>query len=266
MVARMASALIVLAALCAGTLLGAYMLKPKLGPYPNYEPEVELEYLYIRIFNTTVAINGVGPQNATMASFMAVIKVGNPYNNTDILPSTVAIHVPQDVDYEESNASTVTFTATISIKEKGSQVPSGGSPPNDSVEIIKSGDGFAYGFTNDLILDHGVVRFSLRDISSVIPRNSDAYVMISGTVPLPELWGKNVRTWFHGGSWAYVVISIDGKALGNNLEVKGTSDYVLILKVRLTHEGNEYWYGSIPKVVLDNPTDILVIIPKGVTT
>lgn len=266
MVARMASALIVLAALCAGTLLGAYMLKPKLGPYPNYEPEVKLEYLYIRIFNTTVAINGVGPQNATMASFMAVIKVGNPYNDTDILPSTVAIHVPQDVDYEESNASTVTFTATISIKEKGGQIPAEGSPPNDSVEIIKSGDGFAYGFTNDLILDHGVARFSLRDISSVIPRNSDAYVMISGTVPLPELWGKNVRTWFHEGSWAYVVISINGKALGNNLEVKGTSDYVLILKVCLTHEGNEYWYGSIPKVVLDNPTDILVIIPKGVTT
>lgn len=263
MVARVASALIVLAALCAGTLLGAYMLKPRLGPYPNYEPEVKLEYLYIRIFNTTVMINGAGPKNVTMASFMAVIKVGNPYNDTDILPSTVAIHIPQDAYYGESNTSNVTFTATMSIKEKGGQVPAGGSPPNGSVEVIKSGDGFAYGFTNDLILDHGVARFSLRDVSSVIPRNSDAYITVSGTVPLPELWGRNVRAWFHGDSWAYVIVSIDGKALGNNLEVKGTSDYVLILKVRLTREGDEYWYGSIPSPILYNPTDILVIIPRG---
>ncbi len=266
MVAKPAMALIVMAALCAGALLGAYMLKPKLGPYPNYEPEVKLEYLYVRVFNTTVMVNSAGLKNVTMVSFMAVIKVGNPYNNTDILPSTVAIHIPQETYYEESNASTVAFTVTIGAKEKGGQVPAGGSPPKDSLEIIKGGDGFAYGFTNDLILNHGVAHFSLRDVSSVIPRNSDAYIVVSSTTPLPEVWGRNVESWFHGGSWAYVLVSIDGEALGNNLEVKGTSDYVLILKVRLTHEGDEYWYGSIPKVVLDNPTDSLLIIPKGTTT
>ena len=264
MVARVALALIVLAALCAGILLGAYMLKPQLGPYPNYEPKVQLEYLYIRIFNTTLATGNAGSKDVTMVSFIAIVKVVNPYNDTDILPSAVAVHIPQDVNYKESAGSKVTFTATVSIS---GQPASGGSPPNNSTEVLKGGDGFAYGFTNDLILSHGVVHFSLRDINSIIQHDSTAYITISGTVPLPEIWSKNVRTWFHESSkglWTYVVVSIDGKALGNNLEAKGTSDYVLILKVRLTRQGNEYWYGSVPKPVLDNPSDILVVVPKGV--
>jgi len=266
---KLITALIVVAALCAGTLLGAYMLKPRLGPYPNYEPDVKLEYLYIRIFNTTTTIDGVEPRNITMLAFMAVVRVVNPYNDVDILPNTMAVHVPQDVYYKESNAGTVTFTATINIKEKGGHVPAGGSPPNDSVEVIKSGNGFAYGYTNDLILDHGATRFSLRDINSVIPHDSIAYVTISCTIPLPEVWSKHMGTWFHegsGGPWAYVVVSIDGKALGAGLEDKGTADYVLMLKVRLMHDGNEYWYGSIPGPILYNPADTLVVIPRGATT
>ncbi len=260
---KLATALIVVVALCAGALLGAYMLKPKLGPYPNYVPEVRLEYLYLRVFNTTVMISGE-PRNVTMVSFMAVVRVGNPYSDVDILPSTIWVHVPQDVYYEEGSGN-VTFTATVSI---GGQAPAGGGALNASVEVVKSGSGFAYGYTNDLILDHGVMRFSLRDINSAIPHDSIAYITVSGTMPLPEVWGRHVRTWFHedsGGSWTYVVVSIDGKALGTGLEVKGTADYVLILKVRLTHNGNEYWYGSIPRPILCNPTDVLVVIPKGVT-
>ncbi len=260
MVVRVASALIVLAALCAGTLLGTYMLKPRLGPYPNYEPAVTLEYLYLRVFNATIAVEGAGARNLTMASFMAVLRIENPYGDVDILPSTVAIHVPQNTYYREGNGSTATFTVTVSVSG-GAGTEEGA--PNTTMEVIKEGSGFAYGYTNDLILDRGVTHFSLRDVNSVIPRESVAYVTISGTVPLPELWSRNVGAWFHGGSWAYVIVSIDGKALGKGLEVKGTADYVAILKVRLMSEGSEYWYGSIPRPVLDNPTDALVVIPMG---
>jgi len=62
--------LIVLAAPYVGTLFGIYMLKLKLGPYPNYEPGVRLEYLYIRSFNTTVVVNDTGPYFLT-TSFKA---------------------------------------------------------------------------------------------------------------------------------------------------------------------------------------------------
>ncbi len=259
---KLAVAFMILTALMAGVLFGTYMLKPSISPYANYEPEVELRYLYLRVFNTSVPAENNELRNVTMVSFMAVLEINNPYEDVWLAPSSIKIHIPQDV-YIERNASdgsgNLTITASFSVLGGTAESVSAENLPNLTATVIKGG----YGFTNDLLLDHGVTHLPPKDTSALIPPGGMAYAVVSGTLPLPEVWVRNIRTWFHGNGWIYVIAVIEGKAPSSDFsEVKGRCDVALLLKVPLRGNLNELQYGAIPAAVMSNPSETFIVFPQ----
>gem|GEM_PF-2715098 len=275
----MVSAVAVAAAVVLGLAVGSYLLKPALGPYPNYAPRVKLVYLYLRVYNTTVPVGG-RPANVTLASFMAVVELWNTHRGTYLLPTKVAVHIPQQaycgasvcggggvrvVEKTSTSASIIgEAVATTTIIIGNGSAAGGERPPNGSIEVVKyyRGSGFSYGYSNDILLERGVTHIPSNVVGENLPYGSAAYVTLSCTVPLPQIWARSWfsgrNPWLHGSSWAFVIIVVNGKALGGNAVVKGTSNAVLVLKVRLKHSGSEYWYGSIPPSVLIEPSEELV--------
>ena len=244
MMLRRALGIMILVGLLVGVLLGFLLLRPRVGPYPSFRPEVSLVYFYFRLLN---ASSYSGLNKIRFISFMTVLKIFNPYRGIYFSLSSVRVALPQQIYY---------------VVENGTIMSGSGEIPTSSLEVIKVLNRTGgYGFSNDLLFNEGVNYFPPRDTGYLIPEGMEVYVIVSGVVPLPSHIAEDLSGWIHGGGWGYVFLSIEGEALSKHLEVKGIMDYACFLKVRFSNEGSEYWFGSLPKLVIQNPDERVVLIP-----
>ncbi len=230
--------------LLAGLLSGFLLLRPRVGPYPSFSPEVSLVYFYFRLLN----VSSYSSSNKIhFISYLVVLKIFNPYKDVYFSLSSLRVALPQGIYYGTGN---------------GTIVSGSGEIPAGSLEIIKVINGTGgYGFSNDLLFSEGVAYFPPRDTRYLVPEDMGAYVIVSGVVPLPSPIAEDLNAWIHKGGWGYVFLDIEGKALGKHLEVKGIMDYVCFLKVRFNNLGSEYWFGSLSKLVIQNLGEKVVLIP-----
>ena len=244
MMLRRTLGIMILIGLLGGVLAGFLLLKPKVGPYPSLRPKVSLVYFYFRLPN---ASDYLGLSKIHFVSFMAVLKVFNPYRDVYFSLSSARVALPQQIYYGARN---------------GTIISGSGEIPTSSLEVIKVLNATcSYGFYNDLLFSEGVNYFPPRDTGYLIPEGMGAYVIISGVVPLPSPAAEDLSGWIHKGGWGYVFLDVEGKALSKHLEVNGVVNYACFLKVRFNREDNEYWFGSLPKLVIQNLGEKVVLIP-----
>ena len=244
MMLRRILGIMVLIGLLVGLMLGFLLLRPKVGPYPSFRPKASLVYFYFRLLNVS---SYSGSSKIRFVSYLVVLKIFNPYRDIYLSLSSVRVALPQQIYYGVENS-------TI--------VPESGEIPTRSLEVIKVLNGTGgYGFSNDLLFSEGVTYFPPRDTRYLVPGNMGAYVIVSGVVPLPSPIAEGLNVWIHKGGWGYVFLKIEGKALSKRLEAKGIMNYVCFLKVSFNNNGSEYWFGSLPKLVIQNLGEKVVLIP-----